>query len=390
MSTIIHYVDRDGTWYETDERRREGGKTSGIYTLCNDYNITWLTHNLSEKVRCLKLSPKILFYLMHYEIVSPSLENVNQGFNKRLDDFSFGKAEPVMRRRDGKMVWRTIPPSSLFKTHQRIEQEAVIYIHEHRNLWSLWNSLPDRFKEFRAISEEIIRNTNPKEARWADLSKKQKEWFYWGSDGIPPNPIVWVGQGGPPTLTFKGVLEHMLTEHSGMTGQLSKYKVMNKWLEKNYPRLHAFYLNGEDGIGVKQKLAPSIGERLQGLDILLVNSKYVDLAMIEIAFSQLKRLIEEDLLFTCVFYSYFYRPKRGRPPKTLVKEVINRIRLPLIEALKGFGIRKPIPNALQLLNALAGEEVYPGTSKGIDLLESDYKRDKKEQKEDSRKGSKIA
>jgi hypothetical protein len=366
MREKIDYVDENGTWYKTDERRREDGKIRVRMTLSSEYDIRWLTHNLSKEVRRLKLSRRLLFYLMHYKIVDPSLEEVNRNFNQRLDDFSFGKMEQVMSRKDQKMVWITIPPSSLFKTHQRIEQEAVTYIHEHRKhyyLWNLWNSLPDRFKEFRVISEEIIRNTNPKEARSADLSEKQKVWF-WCSE-IPPNPIEYVGGGGPGTPTIESVFERMLTEYNWMIGQLSKYKEMTKWLEKNYPGLHEFYLHGKDRIGAKDKIAPSMRERLKSLDEV-VNSKYVDLAMIEIAFSQLKRLIEDDLLFTCVFYSYFYKSEKGLPPE-LKRKALERAK-PYVYYLKFFTIQ-PIPwNGIKirsryklgvlLLNALAGEEIY--------------------------------
>jgi hypothetical protein len=327
------------------------------------WQIAPLKSNLSTKVRSLKLSPKLLFYLMHYEIVSPWLEKVNSGFNDRLDNFSFGKMEPAMRRRDRKMVWITIPPSSLYKEHQRILQEAITFIHQ-RYPWKLRNWLPDRFKEFRAISEEIIRNTNPKEARSVDLSEEQKEWFYWWGN-IPSrfNHIVIEGVVPPPTI--EGVFERMLCEYNMMLDQLSKYRVMSRWLEEKHRHLHEFYLHGRGRYAQSEKVFPSIGERLKSLNKLV--AVVDDLAICETAFmKELKCLMDNDLLFTSVFYSYFYKRKRGRPPR-LKRKALEKAK-PYIYYLKFFKIQPILWNGIEitsiydlgvlLLNALAGERIY--------------------------------
>ncbi|MGB8658568.1 MAG: hypothetical protein WCE90_12425 [Candidatus Zixiibacteriota bacterium] len=118
----------------------------------------------------------------------------------------------------------------------------------------------------------------------------------------------------------------------------------------------------------------------------------------EFEYLDLKARLNGDLLFACVFHDYvrggerYLRiPRRPGEKKKdqQIKRVIGEVRYTLIETLKRFGIRKPMEKALLLINALAGEEVYPCTLKGIDTLEADYKRDKKKQKDGSRKGSKI-
>ncbi|MCJ7508504.1 MAG: hypothetical protein MUO85_07210 [candidate division Zixibacteria bacterium] len=225
MSTVINAIEMNGAWYETDNRRRDG-KTKVTMTFCDEAWIAQLKDNLSKPVKCLNLSPKLLFYLMHYKIVFPSMEQVG-AFNERLDNFSYGKMEQFMRRRDRKMVWIAIPPSSLYKKHQKILYEAITYIHQHYP-WKLRNCLPDRFKEFRAISETIIHNTNPKEIKCGGLSQKQKEW------------IRLNGGGG----TIKNIFEYMVCEYTEMVDQLSKYRIMSGWLEEQYPHLYDFYLHG--------------------------------------------------------------------------------------------------------------------------------------------------
>jgi hypothetical protein len=313
-----------------------------------EFNIELIKSSFSKEAEKLNLSPKLLFYLMHYNIVFTSMEQVNGAFNERLDNFSYGKMEQFMRRRDRKMVWITIPPSSLYKKHQKILFEAVTYIHQHCP-WKLRNWLPDRFKEFRAISEKIIRNTDPKEIKWRVLSQKQKEWIQ--------HPFEGIGWRGP--IPIKDLFDHMVYGYVAMVDQLSKYRRMNLWLAKEYVNLHDFYLLGGRRYA-KERVFPSIKERLKTLDRLVNYTD--DLVILETAIKPLKCLIDNDLLFTSVFYSYLYKPERGKLPD-LKRKALEKVK-PLIYLLRFFDIQPIDYNSIKiksiydfgvlLLNALAG------------------------------------
>lgn len=123
----------------------------------------------------------------------------------------------------------------------------------------------------------------------------------------------------------------------------------------------------------------------------------VDYEFEEIAYLDLKGRLKGDLLFACVFHDHIGGgegclkiTKVGAPTKVWIKEAVNQIRYRLIEGLKVFGVSKPETRVVSLLNALAGQEIYPENIGGIDHLRSDYKEDKKKLKRALRKGSKRA
>jgi hypothetical protein len=206
--------------------------------------------------------------------------------------------------------------------------------------------------KFLKLGYQIIGNTDPKEINDSNFSKAQKEWL--AKDGIK---------------NIDGVLGKVKSKYGKVCAkrQFKWIRLMNNWLKKNYPQLHEFYLHGRVGCETEGKIAPSMIERLKSLDQVV---KYGDLAIIEIALSQLKYLIENDILFASVFYRYFYKQPQGSLPDqdSGLKRKALKEALPYVYYLKFFKIQPILWNGIEirsiydrgvlLLNALAGEKIY--------------------------------
>jgi hypothetical protein len=234
--------------------------------------------------------------------------------------------------------------------------KETLYKHIDPCLWNLVSPfsiegscimiLPDRLKKFRDLSVKIIQKTDPQEINEKKLCEKQKEWIR-----------------GNVLKTIDGVFFMLEMKYVQMIDQIGKYRRINDELHKSYSNLHEYYLNGRPH-DQEKKGSPSIRQRLKSLNELVTNVD--DPVTLEMAFKQLRCLMENDPLFASVFYSYFYEPKKDIPPD-LKRKALEKAR-PYVYFLKFF-TKQPINHegakikgiydlGVLLLNALAGEKIY--------------------------------
>jgi hypothetical protein len=371
-------------WFEKEfskPKEYATGSTTDTFRLLQEYleeRIGKLRAVLGSDVKRLNLSPKLLWSLMHHNVVFTELAGVESAFNRRLQDLKFSKLKTTEEQKD-EFPWTSGYKEILYKAVEFCRQplETPAYtLEEHREgLAKDDYPTPSIPQEFFEIADQILQRTERKKINYADLTENEKNWckglrsqmvedYY--PDDTEFNLQCAQGWGGE-IRTVKDIMEAMMNEYASMAHQISERKcsMMNWWLKKHYPNLHEFYLHGKGRYGTNKRIFPAMRERLQNLDDL-VKSKYADTVMIEIACNQLYSLIEKDPLFASVFYTYFYKQNKGLYPD-LRKKALDKAK-PYICFLKFFKIQ-PIDykgvsissiydRGVLLLNALAGKTIY--------------------------------
>jgi hypothetical protein len=313
---------------------------------------------LRSPVESLKLSEECLFQLWKFDFASP--EYAEQQFNCRLKEY-----KPSGALTEYKEILKSVQYDSskihFYSSSPMFEYEKILDTAVEMCLAPL-KSLDRPFgeseatysvsKQFQRLTGEIISKTHPKEIVHTDLSEKQIEFLSTDGCGIETIEDVFY-------MMESKYLTACYEQHR------RKYSLMSKWLEKNHPHLYEFYLNGKTRYGERGSVFPPMRKRLRNLD-KLVNSKEAKPETVEIAFRQLKCLIEDDLLFASVFYSYFYEQQKGRLPD-LKRRALKEAK-PYVYYLKLFNIQPIDYNGVEiksiydlgvlLLNALAGGVIY--------------------------------
>jgi hypothetical protein len=307
---------------------------------------------LSSRVRRLKLCEKCLLQLLEYGFASP--EYAERDFHRRLKEYKRSGALAQYKRdqEDGYEVYSSYP---MLEYEKILDEVVEVCLAPLKSLDRPFGELEDTFcvsEKFQKLKGQIISKTNPKEPNVENLTEAQKEWLSTYGCGIE---------------TIEDVFYMMESEYLGACHRQykRKYSLINQWLKDNHSKLYEFYLHGTRRTKGAKSFFPSMGNRLKTLDKFM-QSEEADPVTIEIAIRQLKHLIEDDLLFACVFYSYFFKSERGRPPD-LKRMALNRV-TPYVYYLKFFDIQ-PIQWSgteissiydlgVLLLNALADEKIF--------------------------------